>query len=56
MARFNRKSAGENVDSKDIRTFLQAMRKEVVDTKQLGLTRSKETILEVLQSTYLSLE
>lgn len=82
----NRKSAGENVDSKnirkhkndifrlsallsqnsnihvapeiykDIQTFLQAMRQEVIDTKQLGLTRSKETILKVLQSTYLCLE
>ena len=41
---------------KDIQTFLQAMRQEVIDTKQLGLTRSKETILGVLQSTYLRLE
>ena len=82
----NRKSAGENVDSKnirkhkndifrlsvllspnikinvaseiykDIQTFLQAMRQESVDTKQLGLTRSKEAILETLQNTYLKLE
>lgn len=79
----NRKSSGENVDSKnirkhkndifrlsallsqnskinvapeiykDIQTFLQAMRQEVVDTKQLGLARSKESILEVLQNTYI---
>lgn len=78
----DRKSAGENVDSKnirkhkndifrlsallgpnvrinvtseiykDIQTFLQVMRQENVDTKQLGLTRSKETILEILQNTY----
>lgn len=82
----DRKSMGENIDSKnirkhkndifrlsallsqnskidvtpeiykDIQTFLQAMRQEVIDTKQLGLTRSKETILGVLQSTYLGLE
>ena len=82
----DRKSTGENIDSKnirkhkndifrlsallsqnskinvtpeiykDIQTFLQAMRQEVIDTKQLGLTRSKETILGVLQSTYLRLE
>lgn len=82
----NRKSTGENVDSKnirkhkndifrlsvllspnikinvaseiykDIQTFLQAMRQESVDTKQLGLTRSKEAILETLQNTYLKLE
>ena len=82
----NRKSSGENVDSKnirkhkndifrlssllsqnsrihvtseiykDIQTFLQAMRQDVIDTKQLGLTRPKETILKILQSTYLCLE
>lgn len=82
----DRKSTGENIDSKnirkhkndifrlsallsqnskinvtpeiykDIQTFLQAMRQEVIDTKQLGLTRSKETILGVLRSTYLRLE
>lgn len=80
----SRKSAGENIDSKnirkhkndifrlsallrqnikinvapeiyrDIQTFLQAMYQEVVDTKQLGLTRTKENILEILQNTYLS--
>lgn len=82
----DRKSAGESVDSKnirkhkndifrlsallgqnsrinvtseiykDIQTFLQIMRQETVDTKQLGLTRSKENILEMLKNTYLSSE
>lgn len=80
----DRKSTGENIDSKnirkhkndifrlsallgqnikiyvlpeiykDIQTFLQSMQQESVDTKQLGLTRSKENILEILQNTYLS--
>ena len=79
----DRKSAGENIDSKnirkhkndvfrlsallgqnsrinvamgiykDIQTFLRAMQHESVDIKQLGLTRSKETILEMLQSTFI---
>lgn len=40
---------------KDIQMFLQAMRQEPVDIKQLGLTRSKEAILEILQNTYLNL-
>lgn len=82
----DRKSTGENIDSKnirkhkndifrlsallgqnikiyvlpeiykDIQTFLQSMQQESVDTKQLGLTRSKENILEILQNTYLSSE
>lgn len=40
----------------DIQTFLQAMRKETINTKQLGLARSKETILEILRNTYLNSE
>jgi len=41
---------------KDIQAFLEAMQQEAVDTKQLGLSRSKETILEILRTTYLKLE
>lgn len=82
----DRKSTGENVDSKnirkhkndifrlsallsqnskiyvlpgiykDIQTFLQSMQQESVDTKQFGLTRTKENILEILQNTYLNSE
>lgn len=41
---------------KDIRDFLQAMRRESVDTKQLGLARTKDDILEILFNTYLETE
>ena len=77
-----RKNAGENVDSKnirkhkndvfrltalltqntkvtvsstvlaDIQTFLTAMQEETVDTKQLGLARDKQNILEDLLRIY----
>lgn len=40
---------------KDIQTFLQAMQQEIIDTKQLGLTRSKENILDILQNIYLKI-
>ncbi len=82
----DRKSAGENIDSKNIRkhkndifrlsvllgqntkinvaseiykdihTFLKAMKQENVDTKQLGLTRTKDDILKILINTYLKSE
>lgn len=32
--------------------FIVCMKKEALNTKQLGLTRSKESILEILQRTY----
>ena len=78
----NRKSAGENIDSKnirkhkndifrlsvllgqnlrinvtseiykDIQMFLHAMQQEVINTKQLGLSRTKEDILRILSNTY----
>jgi hypothetical protein len=82
----NRKSSGENIDSKnirkhkndifrlsvllgqnsrinvtsgiynDIQIFLHAMWKEDINTKQLGLSRTKDNILEVLSNTYLKSE
>ncbi len=82
----NRKSIGENVDSKNIRKhkndifrlsvllaqntrinvtseiykdmqmFLHAMQQEDINTKQLGLSRTKEDILKVLSNTYLKSE
>lgn len=82
----NRKSVGENVDSKnirkhkndifrlsvllgqnlrinvtseiynDIQMFLQAMQQEDINTKQLGLSRTKDNILEILSNTYLKSE
>lgn len=78
----NRKSAGENVDSKnirkhkndifrlsallgqnlrinvtseiykDIQMFLHTMQQETINTKQLGLSRTKEDILRILSNTY----
>lgn len=82
----NRKSAGENVDSKnirkhkndifrlsvllgqnlrinvtsgiynDIQMFLHAMQQEDINTKLLGLSRTKDKILEILSNTYLKSE
>lgn len=82
----DRKSSGENIDSKnirkhkndifrlsvllgqnsrinvtsgiykDIQIFLHAMWKEDINTKQLGLSRTKDNILEVLSNTYLKSE
>lgn len=37
----------------DIRSFIQAMQEETVDTKQLGLERTKEGILEIFRNTYI---
>lgn len=37
---------------KDIQTFIAAMEIETLDIKQLGLRRSKESILEIFQNTY----
>lgn len=82
----DRKSAGEKIDSKnirkhkndilrlsallgqntkvnvtpeiyrDIQVFLEAMSRESADTKQLGLTRTGDEILEILRNTYLKSE
>ncbi len=82
----DRKSAGEKIDSKnirkhkndifrlsallgqntkvnvtpeiyrDIQVFLEAMSREATDTKQLGLTRTRDEILEILRNTYLKSE
>lgn len=38
---------------KDIQMFLHAMRQEDINTKQLGLSRTKDAILEILSNTYL---
>ncbi len=37
---------------KDMQTFCEAMKQENVDTRQLGLLRDKEDILEILTNTY----
>ena len=37
---------------KDIQMFLHAMQQEVINTKQLGLSRTKEDILRILSNTY----
>ena len=82
----NRKSVGENVDSKnirkhkndifrlsvllgqnsrinvasgiymDIQMFLHSMQQEDINTKQLGLSRTKNDILEILSNTYFKSE
>lgn len=38
----------------DIRTFISAMEKETVDVKQLGLIRTKQSILQQLENAYVS--
>lgn len=37
---------------KDMQQFLSAMKKEPIDTKQLGLVRTKDSILRILADTY----
>lgn len=37
---------------KDIRAFVEAMKSENIDEKQLGLNRTKDSILEIIQNTY----
>jgi len=39
--------------NQDMQNFIEAMEKETVDTKQLGLVRTKDNILEVFKNTYL---
>lgn len=39
--------------SQDMYDFIEAMEKETVDTKQLGLVRTKDNILEVFKNTYM---
>ena len=37
---------------KDIQIFLRTMQQEDINTKQLGLSRTKDDILEILSNTY----
>lgn len=39
--------------NQDFQAFLTAMQKEKIDTKQLGLTRTKDSILEIFQNIYI---
>lgn len=38
--------------NEDIQRFIAAMRKENIDTKQLGLARNKDSVLDAFQDTY----
>lgn len=38
--------------NQDLQAFMEAMKQETVDTKQLGLARTKDGILEIFQNTY----